>query len=82
MVLQGVRLAWARGFRRVMLEVDSKLVVGWLLAHKEPRLSLVNLTQACKKELEKNWEIHIVHAYRECNRAAHLLASATLHHDR
>ena len=46
-----------------MLEVDSKLVVWWLLASNEPKLSLMNLIQACKKELEKYWEVHIAHVY-------------------
>ena len=52
------------GARHVMLEVDLKPMVGWLLASNEPRLSLMNLIQACKKELEKYWEVHIVHVYK------------------
>ena len=59
-----LRLAWARGFKCVMLEVDLKRVVRWLLASNEPKLLLMNLIQACKKELEKYWEVHIVYVYK------------------
>ena len=52
--LHGLRLAWAQGFRGVMLEVDLKPIVEWLLTREEPRLSPVNLIQACKKELKKH----------------------------
>ena len=47
MVLHGLRLVEARGFRCFMLEVDLKPMVGRLLANNEPRLLLMNLIQAC-----------------------------------
>ena len=41
----------------------------------------MKLIQACKKELEKHWEVQLVQVYRECNRAADLFAFAALYHD-
>ena len=42
----------------------------------------MNLIQACKRELEKHWEVQIAHIYKESNRTASLLASGSLYHDR
>ena len=58
---------------------------------KLPNLPMANLVQKCKQELEKSWEVRIVHAYkervikvriihahRESNRVVDMLANAAL----
>ncbi|XVE58507.1 hypothetical protein DITRI_Ditri04bG0175000 [Diplodiscus trichospermus] len=55
-VVQGLKLAWQKGFRRVVLETDSRLVFSWLRKKERPRSSLMNLVAACFSYLENDWE--------------------------
>ena len=72
----GLILAWSKGCREMVLEVDSKLVVRWLQIVKFSNMPMSNLIQKCKQELKKQWLVVIVHAYRESNHATDMLANA------
>lgn len=63
--MHGLDIAWKNGYRRVILELDSQLVVGWLRSSGMPRLSLVNLVDRCMALLSKPWEVKIEQVYRE-----------------
>ncbi|KAL9841601.1 putative ribonuclease H domain, reverse transcriptase zinc-binding domain-containing protein [Arabidopsis thaliana] len=68
-------IALGRGARRVELEVDSKMVVGFLttgIADSHPLSFLVRL---CYGFLSKDWIVRISHVYREANRLADGLAN-------
>ncbi|XVF81675.1 hypothetical protein PTKIN_Ptkin15bG0174300 [Pterospermum kingtungense] len=81
-VLQGLRLAWSMGIRRVKLGIDSKLVVGWLNGVHGNCVRFQNLLSVIHDLLVRNWEVQVSHIYRECNRVADLLASIVVTHAR
>ena len=77
-VIQGLILSWSKSCRKLVLEVDSELVVRWLQTVKLLNLPMSNLVQKCKKELQKKWEVRIVHAYRKSSRTMKMLANVVL----
>ncbi|XVF40762.1 hypothetical protein PTKIN_Ptkin01aG0141200 [Pterospermum kingtungense] len=81
-VYQGLRLAWIEGFRKVILESDSAMVVRWMNEGDVSNLTLRNLLQLCMSFLRKDWEVKILHVYREQNRVADLLAKLSTSSDR
>lgn len=76
--LHGLDIAWGKGFLRVYMEIVSEMVVRWLRSDGVPRLSLANLIERCKRLLSRQWEVKIMHAFRECNRVADVLATEAL----
>lgn len=82
-VIQGLKLAWDKGFRKVRLEVDSLVVVkDWLMSTNSCNNNTSNLVFVCQQLLAQEWEVVINHVYRECNQAADFLANEALNHER
>ncbi|CAN1792527.1 Putative ribonuclease H protein At1g65750 [Linum perenne] len=71
----GLELAWDYGFRRVELQLDSKVVVSMLLSSEEPEhqqaAEVLHFRNLCKR----SWEVRIRHIFREANKAADFLAN-------
>ncbi|KAL9288897.1 putative ribonuclease H domain, reverse transcriptase zinc-binding domain-containing protein [Arabidopsis thaliana] len=74
-VYYGLHIAWERGIRRLELEVDSTLVVGFLQAGIEDSHSLSLLVRLCYGFISRDWIVRISHVYREANRLADGLAN-------
>lgn len=68
-------IAWDWGYRKVCLELDSKLVVRWLNTEEVPRSAVANLIIRCKLFMERQWEVQLKHVFRESNRVADCLAN-------
>lgn len=76
-ILQGLKLAWDLGIRRVHLETDS--LTGLELVMKEPRGSPHhNVIQEIRKQIKQQWECKVSHIWREGNQVADCLAKISL----
>ncbi|XP_057744794.1 uncharacterized protein LOC130962625 [Arachis stenosperma] len=77
-VMEGLKLAWTMGMKRIIVECDStavvKLLNGERNLEKHPN-SLVRRIDALKK---KDWRIFFVQIYREANRSADYLDRKSL----
>ncbi|CAN1175878.1 Putative ribonuclease H protein At1g65750 [Linum perenne] len=71
---EGLRRAWDAGFRRVELQLDSRVAI--TLLNSDDRLRTQHGLEIEKfKELKgRNWKVVIKHVYREGNHAADHLA--------
>jgi len=74
-VYYGLLIAWDQGFRRVELEGDSELVVGFLQSGISEAHPLAFLVRLCHGLLSKDWLVRVSHVYREANRLADGLAN-------
>ncbi|KAG7558925.1 Ribonuclease H-like superfamily [Arabidopsis thaliana x Arabidopsis arenosa] len=74
-VYYGLVIAWEGGFRRVILEVDSALVVGFLQSGVEDTHPLAFLVRLCHGFISRDWLVRVTHVYREANRLADGLAN-------
>ena len=74
-VYYGLVIAWEKGIRRLEVEVDSKMVVGFLTTGIEDTHPLSFLVRLCHGFLTRDWLVRIVHVYREANRLADGLAN-------
>ncbi|CAN1191314.1 Putative ribonuclease H protein At1g65750 [Linum perenne] len=73
--IEGLRRAWDAGFRKVILQLDSKSAIS-LLTSEDATRSIHALEITCFKEMQsRDWEVVVRHTYREGNRAADFLAS-------
>lgn len=77
-VYRGLRMAWDTGCTRVMLKIDSQAVCQVLLGGNLHVLAAANLLFNCKELLSRNWDVSVIHAYREANRVADCLANLSL----
>lgn len=69
-------MAWNAGHRRILLEVDSKVVVQLLIGTTIPNSSSFHIIRQCKSMIKREgWEVLVQHCYREANRAADWLAN-------
>ncbi|KAG7573124.1 Ribonuclease H domain [Arabidopsis suecica] len=71
----GLLIAWDKGFRRVELDLDSELVVGFLKSEMSNAHPLAFLVRLCHGFFTRDWLVRINHVYREANRLADGLAN-------
>ncbi|KAG7567714.1 Ribonuclease H domain [Arabidopsis thaliana x Arabidopsis arenosa] len=71
----GLLIAWDKGFRRVELDLDSELVVGFLKSGMSNAHPLAFLVRLCHGFFTRDWLVRINHVYREANRLADGLAN-------
>ncbi|KAK8630332.1 hypothetical protein V6N13_079130 [Hibiscus sabdariffa] len=74
-VHEGLVQAWVLGLKRVVVEVDSTLVLR-LLSQRSCRESSMTIVQHIFSLLSRDWSIKFVHAYRESNAVADSLAKS------
>ncbi|EEF37876.1 nucleic acid binding protein, putative [Ricinus communis] len=75
---EGLKLAWNMGYRELIVEVDSKLVAGWLNADQTCMNDCSNLIYACRELIRKDWNVDVRHVFREGNMIADSLANRRL----
>jgi len=71
----GLLIAWDKGFRRVELDLDCKLVVGFLSTGVSNAHPLSFLVRLCQGFFTRDWLVRVSHVYREANRLADGLAN-------
>ena len=81
-VIQGLSLGWSLEIKKLILEVDSMLVVNWLKKVSACDSNQANLIHICLDFLRRNWEVQISHIYREGNQLADYLVNKALHIER
>ncbi|KAL0700346.1 hypothetical protein Bca4012_056468 [Brassica carinata] len=74
-VYYGLVSVWEKGFRRLEVEVDSKMIVEFLTTGIEDTHPLSFLVCLCHGFLTRDWLVRFVHVYREANRVADGLAN-------
>ncbi|XP_050238477.2 uncharacterized protein LOC126687968 [Mercurialis annua] len=79
--LDGLDIAWNKGFRNVILEMDSKLAVDAIAKNRSPTNANSNLLNAIRCILNQDWQVHICHIHREGNRSADSMASQGFYHN-
>lgn len=68
----GLELAWARGFRNIICEVDSRELLGSLQSSELD--SFVPMVQQIRSMLERPWQVAIRGIQRKCNQVADFIA--------
>ncbi|CAN1182371.1 Putative ribonuclease H protein At1g65750 [Linum perenne] len=74
-IIEGMRLAWGIGIRKLCIQTDSRAAVALLresAPHNHHHMSLVDQFHNLKN---RDWEVTIHHIYREANNAADCLAN-------
>ncbi|WCJ29423.1 LINE-1 retrotransposable element ORF2 protein [Euphorbia peplus] len=71
----GLEMAWKKGYRRVIVEIDSLIVLKLVMDGERVFHRYYWLIEGCKLFLKHDWEIKMQHQFREGNRAADWLAN-------
>ncbi|KAL5791917.1 hypothetical protein ACOSP7_000511 [Xanthoceras sorbifolium] len=74
-LLEGLSLTWKAGFRKILVESDSLILVELLGKDDIENHPLFTIISSCKLLLNKDWDCRVKHMFRECNRLANDLAS-------
>ncbi|CAN1189170.1 Putative ribonuclease H protein At1g65750, partial [Linum perenne] len=73
--VSGLQLAWERGYRKIQLQLDSQCAVQLLQGDDlEDRAHAATIIMA-RELLRRDWEVRILHVYRESNHVADYLAN-------
>lgn len=84
-IYYGLKLAWDKGLRKVILECDSKRLVDWLTkdgSRDEIRGPIANLVNRCKTMMGQDREVRMTHVFREQNRVVDHMAKKVSNYDR
>ena len=74
-VRQGLAMAWNAGVKLLQLELDSRVVLTWLInKNMNYPTNMLPLICDCRNLLDEEWEVHVQHVYREANGCADDLA--------
>ncbi|CAJ2663874.1 unnamed protein product, partial [Trifolium pratense] len=74
-VLEGLKLVWRKGYRKVEVNIDSISVVKMILNGMTSSALGFSLVKSIGRLLDEQWEVKISHSYRETNKCADALAS-------
>ena len=79
-VWQGLALAWDMGFKFIQLEIDSNVVLTWLIDHNVTYPpNMIPLICDCRNLMDWDWEVRVLHVYREANACAVTLTKRGTH---
>ena len=75
-VMRGLIVAWNGGHRKVVVSVDSEVVLKLLEGDPPTNSPYIHIIRKCNALIQNNeWMVRIEHCYREANRAADWLAN-------
>ncbi|CAN1308355.1 Putative ribonuclease H protein At1g65750 [Linum perenne] len=74
-IVEGMKLAWNKGIRKLRIQSDSKAAVEMLVNRRNPVGQHSNLVEQFFELSSRPWEVSIHHIYREANYAANYLAN-------
>ena len=77
----GLHMTWDKRFRKVVLESDSRVVVGIINGDTVRVDRNYNLIMQIRGLLGREWEVKIFHVYREANYVADWLTNSGLARD-
>ena len=79
--LHGLELAWNKGFRSIILELDSTSAISLISCSYDLLLPYASVIQRVGDLLQCDWNVKIQNIYREANRIVDaLVAKGHLHH--
>ncbi|CAN1301573.1 Putative ribonuclease H protein At1g65750 [Linum perenne] len=73
--ITGLELAWSYGFRKIILQLDSRTAVAILTNRDEPSHQFATEVLTFRELCHRYWKVEIRHVFREANKAANFLAS-------
>ncbi|KAF7816000.1 hypothetical protein G2W53_029969 [Senna tora] len=73
-ILDGLELLWNKGFRKVVIECDSKVALELVENGTTENHPCSGLVHQIRSLVDRNWDVNLVHAFREANQAADLMA--------
>ena len=73
-IREALARAWAKGHHRVCFQTDSLLAYKWLNTTEDYPMEFSNLILDCRGLLNRDWEAHVEHIWREANSSVDLLA--------
>ncbi|CAN1182797.1 Putative ribonuclease H protein At1g65750, partial [Linum perenne] len=73
--VSGLQLAWERGYHKIQLQLDSQCVVQLLQGDDLEDHAHATTFITARELLRRNWEVQILHIYRESNHVADYLAN-------
>ncbi|CAN1180887.1 Putative ribonuclease H protein At1g65750 [Linum perenne] len=74
-VIEGLRLAWNHGYRKVAVRVDSRAILSLVNGVANPSHLHAREATDIREFFKRDWEVTITHVYREGNVAADFLAN-------
>ncbi|CAI0549874.1 unnamed protein product, partial [Linum tenue] len=74
-LVKGLQVAWNEGLRCIMVQTDSQTAIK-LIKESDNRHPHFLLVQEARRLLALNWQVQLLHIYREGNFIADYLASA------
>jgi ribonuclease HI len=74
-VLEGLKLAGRKGYRKVEVNIDSISVVKMIMHGGTSSALGFSLVKSIRRLLDDRWDVKILHSYREANKCADALAS-------
>ena len=72
---QALKLAWDWGYRKIILEMDSKVAIQLITNGSKSVNEANRLVLDIRRMLNLDWVVQVKHVYREGNRAADALAN-------
>lgn len=69
-LLLGLQLAWTEGYRKIILEIDSRLALSLIRRNHGPKGPSNPIIKKCSEFLAQDWEVNVCHIYREMNEVA------------
>ncbi|CAN1767765.1 Putative ribonuclease H protein At1g65750 [Linum perenne] len=73
--VSGLQLAWERGYRKIQLQLDSQCVVQLLQGDDLEDHAHAATIITARELIRRNWEVQILHVYRDSNHVADYLAN-------
>jgi ribonuclease HI len=74
-IYEGLKLAKHRGTTRIEVRTDSQVIARSLKERRKGSRMGCTLMQKIRRLLDGNWEVNILHVFREANRCADMLAN-------
>ena len=75
-VLRGLTLAREKGYKKLVVRVDSIIMVGILKGNMTCYVRHYAVVRQCRRLLElPNWEVMVTHDFREANQVADVMAN-------
>ncbi|CAN1124680.1 Putative ribonuclease H protein At1g65750 [Linum perenne] len=73
--VSGLQLAWERGYRKIQLQLDSQCAVQLLQGYDLEDHAHETMIIMARELLRRDWEVRILHVYRESNHVTDYLAN-------
>ncbi|CAN1134499.1 Putative ribonuclease H protein At1g65750 [Linum perenne] len=74
-IVEGMKLAWSKGIRRLRIQTDSKAAVAMLSSPNNANNQHASIIEQFSELSSRAWQVSIHHIYREANCAADHLAN-------